>query len=40
MIPRLEKTSNKKIKPPAKLFSTKDYPEAEKKRDQNSKEYY
>ncbi|CAG9328465.1 unnamed protein product [Blepharisma stoltei] len=33
MVPCLEKTSNHKVQPSAKLFNPKDYPECETKRD-------
>lgn len=33
VVPRLEKTGNKKIRPPGKLFNPDDYRDAEKKRD-------
>lgn len=40
VVPRLEKTSNKKVRPPAKLFNPKDYPDCEMKRDVISRDIY
>ena len=40
LVPRLETTSNKKIRPPAKAFNPLDYPSYDKKRDPNTQEVY
>ncbi|CAG9317770.1 unnamed protein product [Blepharisma stoltei] len=40
LVPRLEKTGNKKIRPPAKLFNPNDYRDYERKRDTTSHELY
>ena len=40
IVPRLESTGNKKIRPPGKLFNPIEYPNADKKRDPNTQEVY
>ena len=40
VVPRLEKTGNKKIRAPPKLFNPNDYPDSERKRDPITHENY
>lgn len=40
LVPRIETTGNKKIRPPPKLFNPSDYPNCDKKRDMNTQEIY